>query len=604
MVSIENAALPHWAPVFPELGETTLSGNLDSIPGLIEEFSRAYRGSVDRLDGNGLRAAFRAYEEFLAPLQQATTYAEARLAADAGDTEALALLDRCDALWNSVAERAEFFERELAALPEVEATALLHRPEIAEYANHLRKVRAASEVQPSPAAVGVLAQLDAVGGWERLARKLLDRVVVEDQGERLSLGSALPALYHPESVRRQRVCAAISAALEPEVELRGTALVELTRARIGRQRVCGLTSWLQEEYFTDQVAERDVTALLDVARAHRGLVHRYYRAKAGRFGGGLTDADRYAPAATSDSAPTWSDACDLVLRSLAPLGKTIVTVARDLLASGAVDAEPRPGKRRGALTFSMPGGHAGVLVNFTGSPRDVLTLAHELGHAIHTRLSGHHGPLNFAVPTVLAETVALFTEAVVMETYRDLAGTTAERDALTARWLEDQLVATFRQVALHDFEAALYARVGAGETPDATELGDIWLEEQSALYGPALTLSSGYRHWWSYLDNFFFAPGTRYAYTFGQLAAIALVAKQHEDPNGFRTRFEWLLGFAGSRPPSEILGEAGIDTADPRGWESGLAVLESQVREFHDYSLTPPAPSSTGLRSALSEERR
>ncbi|WP_020667397.1 M3 family metallopeptidase [Amycolatopsis nigrescens] len=577
----ETAALPRWHSTFIGIRESDLDGALGMVSGRLDEFSGKYLGKVAGMAADELAEALRDYESLLTPLQQATTYAEAKLAVDAEDPVSLALLDRCEALWDSVVERAEFFEREIGELPDSGAADLLRSPALAEYANHLRKVRAAAGLQPPAPVAGVFAQLDPIGGWERQARRLLDRIVVTDGGERLSLGNALPTLYQPDLRRRRRICAAISAALEPEVELRAAALAELTRARIARHRACGVAGWLHEEQLSNQVSHGEVTALLDVVHAQHDIVHHYYQAKSALFGGQLTDADRYAPVSASAPRLDWPEACAMVLNSFASLGKTVAAVAAELLDRGAVDALPRRGKRHGAFTFSMPGGHSCVLVNFTGSPRDVLTLAHELGHAVHGRLSGRQGMLNFAAPTVLAETVALFAEAVVMETYGpqlDAAG----RQSLLARRLEDQLVAIFRQVALHDFEASVHELVGAGELPGEAAFGDIWIRGQAALYGPAVSLGAGYRHWWSYVDSFFFTPGTRYAYAFGQLAATALLVRHRGDPAGFATRFERLLRAGGSGPPAALLADVGLRTADPGGWQAGMSAIRRQVEEFAD----------------------
>ncbi|WP_253776401.1 M3 family metallopeptidase [Goodfellowiella coeruleoviolacea] len=517
------------------------------------------------------------------PLYRATTYAEARLAADADDSAALALLDLCETLWAEVAVRGDFVEREIGELADERVAALLADADLAEYANHVRRVRAAAATQPPAELATTLARLDPTAGWERLARQLLGRITVRRRGEELSLGAALPGLYDQDRDQRGAAVAAITEALTPEVDLRASALGLLTQARLARDAVSGVTDWCTWERQNNQLGHGELAALLDAVRAHRPLVHRYYQAKADLLGHPLTDADRYAPLGSPPDAVSWAEACEVVLTAFARLGGEVAAQAHQLIAGGAVDALPRPGKRRGALTFGLPGGDAWVLVNFTGRPRDVLTLAHELGHAVHTRLAGGHGPFNAAVPTALAETVGLFTESLAGEVYAELATEPGTRTALLARQVEDQLVAAFRQVALHDFEDGLHRVVRAGEVPDHDELGELWLREQAALYGPAVTLSAGYRHWWSYLDNLFLAPGSRFAYAYGQLAASALLASHHEDPAAFRVRFENLLRAGASAPPAVLLRPLDPrrpDPDDPDGWHAGLAALHEHVAAF------------------------
>jgi oligoendopeptidase F len=279
---------------------------------------------------------------------------------------------------------------------------------------------------------------------------------------------------------------------------------------------------------------------------------------------------------------------DLVLGAFGALGPAASAAAAELIGRGAVDAAPRTGKRRGALTFSAPGGHSCVLVTFTGTQRDVLTLAHELGHAVHAALSGQLGVLSFSPPTVLAETVALYAEAITMRHWLRQSGPAA-RPGLLARWLEDQLVTAFRQLSVHEFESAVHEAVAAGEAPDADALGDLWLSTQAALYGPAVSLTPEYRLWWSYLDNLYFAPGTRYAYAFGQLAATSLLARSAEP--GFAPRFEDLLRAGGGGSPAELLAPLGFRPAEPDSWQRGLATLEAQLAEFAGaVSTTPGQP--------------
>ncbi|MEU4250784.1 M3 family metallopeptidase [Amycolatopsis sp. NPDC026612] len=570
-------APPRWSSAFFGIAEQELEQHLEPLPERLSAFAESFQGQVSALSGTGLAQALRDYEEFFTPLQQGTVYAEARLAADSADEGARKLLDRCEELWEMAATKAEFFEREFGELPEKAAGELLACPVLAQYRNHLRQVRAAAANSPSAEVATVLAQLDPVAGWERHARRLLDRVTVVDDGARLALGAALPVLYQADRGRRNQRCAAISAALAPEADLRASALTELTRARLARQRLCGQAGWLSEENANNQLTGDEVSALLDAVGARRELVHRYYTAKAALLGHPLTDADRYAPVSASADELTWPEAVEVVLGAFAALGPAVSAAATDLIERGAVDAAPGKGKRRGALTFSAPGGHSCVLLTFTGTQRDVLTLAHELGHAVHAALSGRLGVLSFSPPTVLAETVALFAEAITMRHWLHQAGAAA-RPGLLARWLEDQLVTAFRQLSVHEFESTVHRAVAASEPPDADALGDLWLSAQGALYGPAVSLTPGYRLWWSYLDNLYFAPGTRYAYAFGQLAATSLLARSEE--RDFGARFEALLRAGGGGSPADLLGPLGFRPAEPDSWQSGLAALEAQVGEF------------------------
>ncbi|HET9898912.1 MAG TPA: M3 family metallopeptidase [Streptosporangiaceae bacterium] len=501
---------------------------------------------------------------------------------NADDNSGAALLNACDRAWQLVAQAADTFEREVAGIPLSDAEKLLADPQLLEYANHLQKIRDNALLLPPAQTAALTERLNSTGAWEALARQLLARISVADGDRQLSLGEAVPTLYHPDEARRRDMCEAISAGLADEADLRATALVMLTRARHVYLSACEIDDWLSPTYAANQVTAAEVRSLLEVVRDHNCVVHDYYKAKAGFMGSGqLTDADRYAPIVADLPIVTWQEACDIVVTAFGRLGPTIEKLARDLLNEDAVDALPRPGKRRGSLTFTLPGGGALILLNFTQTPRDVMTLGHELGHAVHGRLTKTRGVLGAAVPTVLAETVGLFTELLTAEVYADSIRDPSHRRALQARWVEDQLTAVFRQTALHDFEAALYAAAAEGSQLGTEALGDMWLAQQAALYGPAIFLEPGYKLWWSYLDNFYFDPGSRYAYAYGQLAASGLLAQYRESPGLWCRRFSEALQAGGTRRPAAWLASLGLKPTRETGWLAAMQTLAEQSRAVY-----------------------
>lgn len=571
--------IPRWPEAFLAREVARLAESLQPISGQVAAFRHRYDGCIAELDPSELTSACQEFEKLLTPLQRATTYAEAALAAKADERQGATLLDTCDQAWLAVAEAADMFERGIAAIPPLVAEKSLADPQLLEYSNYLGKIRDNARLLPPPEIAAVAAQLDSTSAWEALARQLLARIKVAHGDRRLSLGEALPTLYHPDKARRHEMCAAISAELAGEAELRATTLGMLTRARSAYQSACGVKDWLSPTYVANQVTAAEVGTLTEIVRGHQELVHAYYQAKAEFQGVPLTEADRYAPIAADIPSVTWQDAVDIVLTAFGRLGPVIEKVARELLDSDAVDALPRPGKRRGALTFTLPGGGALVLLNFTQTPRDVLTLGHELGHAVHGCLAGSSkGVLGAAVPTVVAETVGLFTETLTAEVYADQISDPSGRQALQGRWVEDQFTAVFRQLALHDFEAALYAAARDGSQLGNDSLGDMWLTQQSALYGPAITLGSGYRHWWSYLDSLFFEPGSLYAYAYGQLAASGLLARYWESPGPWCRRFAEMLQAGGTRRPSDLLASLGTRATGEADWLVAMQVLANQAR--------------------------
>ncbi|WP_189210501.1 M3 family metallopeptidase [Actinokineospora fastidiosa] len=535
-----------------------LVAELDSVSSALAPFRAAHRGALADADGLRLAAGVAEAERILAPLLEATAYAEGRLAADADDEAGARVLARCERVWAEVATQWDFLEPELARARE-SAEPDRHR-------NYLARIRDSVALQPPDTVAAALARLDPVPALESLARQLLARITVGGG----PLGAALPALYGPDRAHRRERADAVDSALLAEVDVRASVLGALAEARVARAEVSGARDWLHADRVANQIAERDLDALLTAVHDHRDIVHRYYRWKETQLGHPLTDSDRYAPLPGLTGEFSWEFACAVATETFARLG--LDELAAELLSGDTVDAFPRAGKQRGAVTVGLPSGRVAVLLNFTGTPRDVLTLAHELGHAAHARLAAGRGAFNATCPAVLGETVALFTEslaATVLAEHVDDA-----RTAVTARAVEDRLVAVFRQVALHDFETWLHAQE---EPAGAEALAAEWMRGQRDLYGDAVRLTEGYRHWWSYLDEFFLRPGGRFAYPYGQVAAMALLARFADAPESFGPRFYALLSAGACAPPAELLGAFGVRPDDPRSWQAGLDVLSGQV---------------------------
>lgn len=574
--------LPSWdlSAIFSGPDDLRIDSTLRAVIDDARAFSGRYRSRLASVWPDQLADALRRYEACLTPLQQISSYAELCLAESAEEPSVLALLDRCEAAWAAVAEELGFVERELGT-----STVDASVPELVEYRNYLRAVRRAAGGQAPPGQASVLASLEPVSGtgWTRLSRQLLGRIRVEEPTGVLSLGEALPIMYDADRARRARVCAAISRALEPEVELRATALSMIACSRAAIDEVRDVDDWLFEEHLANQTDPAEITALVDLVAEHRATVHRYYQAKAVALGGELTEADRYAPIGLAGGPVSWEWAREAVLEALSRIAPELATAAREVLDSGAVDAAPRLGKRRGAITIMLPGGQPYVLVNFTGQLRDVFTLAHELGHAVHSRLSGRLGMLTASAPPVLAEAVALFTEAAVFEWLSTTPAGPIEPAALlglTARRLEDQLVAVFRHAALHRFEEHVHGAARRGEALEADQLSAVWLAQQRELYGDAVHLTDGYRLWWSYLDNFFLTPGSSVTYVYGQLAALTLLSRHRANPADFRRRYLELLAAGGSQSPARLLEAVGLHTTHMSGWQLTMEAVGESVEDF------------------------
>jgi oligoendopeptidase F len=347
----------------------------------------------------------------------------------------------------------------------------------------------------------------------------------------------------------------------------------------------------------NEIEQPTVDALLDACGRGMGLVHRYYALKRKLLGvEQLFDYDRYAPIGMDLPRWPWPEARRLVLQAYGEFSPRMAEIVGQFLELGWIDAEVRPGKTGGAFSAStLPDVHPYILLNYTDTPRDVMTLAHELGHGVHQHLARGRGFFQQGTPLTTAETASVFGE---MLTFRRLL---AEQPAPKAQLallcgkLEDMFMTVHRQAALTRFEQDVHkARRETGELDDAT-LGALWMNANRAMYGEAVTLTEGYTHWWAYISHFIHTPFYCYAYSFGELLVLALYRRYEQEGAAFVPRYLELLEAGGSRSPAELLRPLGVDINDPTFWDQGMALLEEWLRKAEALAQSM-GPSAAGAR--------
>jgi oligoendopeptidase F len=517
------------------------------------------------------------YQGCVHELQRSTSYAELAVACGVLTSEGVAALARCDLAWAKLAEALSFVEPELTAMP----TALAEQhPVLApggSLHNFYRRVLATSSQDDKVATALAAMRPSGVDGWQTLARQLLSRIKIATADGVASIGSIMPKLYQLDRSGRRQVQTDITEALAKELELRATALSMIVLDGLTRAELTG-TSWLDEALVSDQLTAAEVDALVAGAAAGYPIIHDYYELKARLLGQQqLDEADRYAPVGEDSGQISWTQATETVLAAFDAVHPRCGAAARQLLAANRVDAANRPGKATGPFTKEVPGDLPWISVNFNGSLRHVLLLAHELGHGVHMMMSAHLPVLAATTPRVLAETVALFFESATLAQLERFQAPTSAVTALLARWVEDQAVAICRHAAIFRFEVALRERMKAAGYLDTGMINELWLSSQRELYGPAMAISESFAGWWSCLDGLYQSPGSSYAYLYGQFAAAALVEQQAMAGTDFGDRLLALMTAGGSAPPRELLQRAGIDPLAPVTWQAGLAALRKRV---------------------------
>lgn len=567
-------------------GAAGVEALLEDAQGRADRFAATYQGKVAEIDGAGLAAAIAELAELSDLIGRAGSYASLKFAEDTTKPEHGALLAKVEERATAVQTKLLFFELEWTALDDDAAEALLGAEGLETARHYLRTVRREKPHQLSEPEERILAekQTSSRGAWDRLFDELTSviEVQLDEDGEPVALDVALAQLTNPSRETRQKVAEAVTKALAPGLRTRAFIFNTLLQDKAVEDRLRSFPSWIASRNLANEASDESVQALVDAVQESYDIPQRWYRLKAKILGiDQLADYDRMASITQADEQEfSWAQATDLVFSSFDAFDPQMGDVARRFVSEGWIDAPPRTGKRGGAFcAYTVPTHHPYVLLNWTSRRRDVLTLAHELGHGIHAYLARDRGPFEQHTPLTLAETASVFGETLVFD--RLLTETTdpQARLGLLAEQIEGSIATIFRQTAMNRFENAVHtARREEGEL-SVERFGELWHDTQYAMLGDAVEITDGYRGWWSYVPHFIGTPGYVYAYAYGQLMALSVYGRYRLEGPSFAPKYLQLLGAGGSRSPEDLVAIAGLDLADPGFWRSGLALVREQLEQ-------------------------
>ncbi|HEX5377207.1 MAG TPA: M3 family oligoendopeptidase, partial [Phenylobacterium sp.] len=483
-----------------------------------------------------------------------------------------------------IAADSLFFTLELNQLEdnEIEMAFKAHPP-AARWRPWMRRVRLSRPHELTPDLERMLIDRGpAVANWTRLFDETLARLTVKAGRESLSLPEALNRLSDPDAARRKQAAQGLAKALDERTPILGLALNTIAFEKQIEDRWRKYPDPADSRHLANEVDADAVEALeAAVVEGYPSVSHRYYQLKARMMGRETLDYwDRNAPLDTAQPRTYgWDEAKGMVLESFADLAPKFADTARTFFTQPWIDARPRAGKQSGAYSHPVAANrHPYVFMNYMGERRDVLTLAHELGHAVHQTLCSPLGTLLADTPLTLAETASIFGEGLVFE--RLLAGASkSERRGLLAGKIEDGINTVVRQIAFHRFETRFHAARLEGELAPR-EIGGLWLQTMGESLGPAIKLNPGYEHYWAYVSHFAHAPFYVYAYAFGDLLVRGLMEKRREDPVAFAPLYEDLLAAGGTRTYVEALKPFGLNPREKAFWAAGVKQLERLVDEF------------------------
>jgi oligoendopeptidase F len=395
----------------------------------------------------------------------------------------------------------------------------------------------------------------------------------------VALEVALARLSSPDREIRRTSAEAVTAALQPGLRTRGYVFNTLAADKATDDRLRHYPHWLSSRNLSNEASDESVRALIDAVVARYELPRRWYRLKAQLLGiDRLKDYDRMAAVTDHEETIPWHEAREMVLDSYSGFSGELGGVAKRFFDGHWIDAPVRPGKRGGAFcAYTVPSVHPYVLLNYTARRRDVLTLAHELGHGVHAALGGRQGIFHMSTPLTLAETASVFGETIVFGRLLDRAATPESRLDLLASSIEGSIATVFRQIAMNRFEDAVHTSRREDGELSVDRFCELWTGSQEDLLGDAVEITEGYRAWWSYVPHFINTPGYVYAYAYGQLLALSVYARYEQEGEAFVPAYLELLSAGGSRPPEELARIVGIDLEDPMFWDNGLDLVERQL---------------------------
>ncbi|WP_372789887.1 M3 family oligoendopeptidase [Paraconexibacter sp.] len=561
---------------------------LDEAADRATAFAASHTGKVAALDGPGLAAAMRELGEISDLVGRAGNYASLRFSADTQSSENGALMQRFQERATVIETTLLFFDLEWAALDDDVAETLLLADGLDQCRHHLRTARAyrphlLSEPEEKLLAEKAISGRDA---WVRLFSELTSAIEVPlpDAEAPVALDVAMSRLQSGDREVRRTAAEAVTTALAPGLRTRAYLLNTLLHDKAVDDRLRGFPTWLSSRNLANEASDESVQALIEAVQGAYDVPRRWYTLKAKLLGlDRIADYDRAASVTGDEETVEWQDARDMVLGAFSDFSPVLGDTAARFFDEQWIDAPVRPGKRGGAFcAYTTPSVHPYVLLNYTSLRRDVLTLAHELGHGLHAALAIPRGVFEQHTPLTVCETASVFGETLVFKRLLDEADTPQSRLSLLASSLEDGIATVFRQVAMNQFEHAIHtARREDGEL-SVERFGDLWIQSQHDLLGDSVELTEGYRSWWSYIPHFIGTPGYVYAYAYGQLLALSVYQRYEEEGEAFVPAYIEMLSAGGSKSPEDLGRIAGLDLTDPGFWTKGLELVRKRLEEAED----------------------
>ena len=588
-----NEMLPRWSldDLYTALTDDAIEKDMAFAAQTAQSLADQFEGRIADSSGDALAKMIASYEQVMDKMGRLISYADLNFATDMTSAEAGQHSQTVREALSSVSSQLLFIELELAAMDETRYQDALKAPSFAHYQPWLRLVRASAPYQLEQRLEQLLVERGPVGrgSWVRLFDETMAGLTFPFEGQQVSEAEILNMLSSPDSAQRKEAGLSLSSVLKENEKLFTLILNVIAKDRDIDDKWRGFETPMSSRNLGNDVDDHVVSALAETVTSRMSdISHRYYALKAGWFGSSkLAWWDRNAPLLGDDDRRySWEEAKEIVLSSFAAFDEEMAEIAKGFFDKGWIDAAISPGKASGAFSHpTVPSAHPYILMNFAGKARDVMTLAHEMGHGIHQVLAARQGALMADTPLTLAETASVFAEMLTFQRLlQDAPDDKAKRFMLAGK-VEDMLNTVVRQIAFHNFEFAFHSARAKGEL-NADEIGKIWMDTQEQALGDAIMRDEAYSHLWAYIPHFVHSPFYVYAYAFGDCLVNALwqVYQDSDDRNGFVEHYKTLLSDGGTKRYDSALAPLGLDAGDPEFWHKGLDMISAMIDELEEMS--------------------
>ncbi|MEI7600542.1 MAG: M3 family oligoendopeptidase [Aestuariivirga sp.] len=579
--------LPEWnlADLYASPEDPQFAADMKRGEELAKAFAETYRGNLASLGGEGLAAALKDYEALSDLLGRTGSYAQLYYVGDTTDSKRGKFYGDVSAKLTDISTLLLFFELELNRIDDKALEEAMKVPALAHYRPWIDNLRMEKPYQLDDKLEELFLEKSQTSSaaFNRLFDETMAGLRFEVDGEKLSLEPTLNMMQSPDEAVRKKGSDALAKTFGENVKLFTLITNTLAKDKEISDRWRGFGDIADARHLSNRVEPEVVAALVEsVRRNYAKISHRYYRMKAKWLGKDqLMHWDRNAPLPSEDTREVpWAEAQEMVLSAYGEFAPEMAAIARTFFDKRWIDAPSRPGKAPGAFAHpTVPSAHPYVLLNYLGKTRDVMTLAHELGHGVHQVLAAKQGALMASTPLTLAETASVFGEMLTFQAL--LAKTTdpKKRKILLASKVEDMINTVVRQIAFYSFERKVHEARKEGElTPD--QINAIWMSIQHESLGDAIKFGEGYETFWTYIPHFIHSPFYVYAYAFGDCLVNSLYARYRESEQGFQDKYFEMLKAGGTKHHSDLLRPFGLDAADPKFWDKGLSVISGMIDEL------------------------